>query len=497
MFSNKSVIIIGAGVGGITTAIILAKNGFRVSVYEKNASPGGRCGQIIREGHRFDSGATILLMPSIYKKVFDSIGLQFEDCLELRTLSNVYKIFFGNGKELIFSNDHDFMKNQLEKIEPGSYENFKLYVKKGYKFFQISIDKLLGKNFYKFYEFITPANLPLLIDLKMYISHKNYTKKFFKDPYLNQAFTFQNIYVGQSPDDSPALFSMIPSAELHEKGQFPIGGMYGIVEKLMEHAKNLGVRFYFNSRVEKIQIIKNKADSVILHDGSVKNGDIIVVNADLPYAYSKLLPDIKISSRINKMKHSCSAIVFHWGIDTFFPQLEHHNVFLSDDYYYNLFMIFKKKSMSDNPSFYIHSPVKTDPSAAPPGRDSLSVIVPAGHLDNKYPQNWESLKKTARIAILNRLNKIGINDLEKHIKFEICYTPSTWESIYNISKGSVFGSLNHSILQMGYFRPHNRHDHYRNLFFVGGSTHPGNGVPLVLLSAKLTSERILKETVNL
>ena len=160
-------------------------------------------------------------------------------------------------------------------------------------------------------------------------------------------------------------------------------------------------------------------------------------------------------------------------------------------------MIFREKSLSDKPSFYIHSPVRTDPSAAPPDEDTLSVIVPVGHLDEKYKQDWDYLKTVARSEVFNRLKDIGIEDFERNIKFEICCPPKSWENTYNISRGSVFGSLSHSIMQMGYFRPHNRHDIYRNLFFVGGSTHPGNGVPLVLLSAKLTAERIFKESNKL
>ena len=155
--------------------------------------------------------------------------------------------------------------------------------------------------------------------------------------------------------------------------------------------------------------------------------------------------------------------------------------------------IFDHHSLSENPSFYIHAPVRTDLTAAPADQDSVSVIVPIGHLDEKNPQDWEELKMMARSEVLKRLKHEGFNDLEDHIKFEICYTPVAWKSIYNVARGSVFGSIGHNIMQMGYFRPHNRHNRYRNLYFVGGSTHPGNGVPLVLLSAKLTSERILKE----
>ena len=397
MDHNKTVIIIGAGIGGIATSISLAKNGYKVRVYEKTSGPGGRCGQIIREGHRFDLGATILLMPSVYREVFEYLGLNLDDLLELKSLAAIYKIYFGNGNEMAFSMDQEIIKEQLEKIEPGSFENFKLYIDEGLKFFKISMKKLLGKNFYNFFQFAKPGNIALLTQLKTYISHTSYISRFFKNSDLRRAFTFQNIYVGQNPYKSPALFSMLPAVELTEGALFPVGGMFMIVEKLVSIAKNSGVEFFFNAPVVKIETGSNSASGIILGDGTMKHADIIVVNADLPYAYSNLLPGSRISRRINKMSYACWAIVFHWGLDKTYPQLWHHSVFLSSDYKNNLDMIFNKKIFSDKPSFYIHAPVNTDPTAAPPGQDSLSLIVPVGHLDKNYAQNWDYLRENSKV----------------------------------------------------------------------------------------------------
>ena len=220
--------------------------------------------------------------------------------------------------------------------------------------------------------------------------------------------------------------------------------------------------------------------------------DVIVANADLPYVYRNLLPDRRKSEKLDRMRYSCSAICFHWGLDKVYPQLGHHSVFLSEDFREGLDKIFSEKSVSDHPSFYIHAPVRTDPSAAPENQDTLSFIVGAGHIDKMKKQDWDAISRKTRNALIQRLKQLGLEDIEEHIKFEICYTPVNWENACNISRGSVFGSLAHNLMQMGYFRPHNRHSRYRNLFFVGGSTHPGNGIPNILISAKLTSERILK-----
>jgi len=494
MTNNKLAVVVGAGIGGIATAVFLAKKGFQVKVYEKNSAPGGRCGQTIRDGHRFDLGATIFLMPSIYRQVFGSLDLKLEDCFEINPLPTIYKVYFDDGTHIAFNADHSKMQEQLEKIETGSFQKFKSYISKGYVHFQLAISKLIGRNFYHAFDFITLKNAWLLIQLKTYIKHHVYIRRFFKHQHLKMAFTFQNIYVGQSPYSSPALFSMLPAAELTEGSLFPTGGMHMVAEKLISIATYLGVQFYYNKPVAKINVVDKKASSITLEDGSEISADIFIANADLPYVYRELLPTSRISARLNRKKYSCSAIVFHWGLDKIYSQLGHHSVFLSEEYRKNLTMIFEEKSLAEDPSFYVHAPARTDPTAAPQNEDTISVIVPVGHLDTKHPQDWNQLKNIARTGVINRFIKLGMDDIENHIKFEICYLPTTWNNIYNISKGSVFGSLNHSIMQMGYFRPHNKHNRYQNLYFVGGSTHPGNGVPLVLLSAKLTSERILKDT---
>ncbi len=490
----KNVAIIGAGAGGIATAIKLAQNGYRVTVYEKNASPGGRCGQLIRDGHRFDLGATIFLMPSIYREVFASLGLKLEDSIVSKPLPVIYKLYYGNGQTFDFTTNSSKMKAQLERIEPGSFQYMQRYIKTGYNLFKISMDKLLGRNFYHLFDFINFGNVKLMFQIKTHIRHMTYIKQFFKNPLLQVAFTFQNIYVGQNPFTAPALFSMLPAAELSEGSLYPVGGMYKIIEKLLEVATELGVDFQYNKTVMRINVDADHATGLLFEDGSEVASDIVVANADLPYVYKELLPDRLRSFKMNFLKYSCSGMVFHWGLDKAYPQLAHHSVFLSGDYKKSLDKIFKDKTMAESPSFYIHAPVKNDPAAAPEGQDTISVIVPVGHLDPKKHQDWVELKRIAREGIINRLKAEGLNDLEEHIKFEICYLPKTWENVLNIAKGSVFGSISHSILQMGYFRPHNRHPRYKNLYFVGGSTHPGNGVPLVLLSSKLTSERILKDT---
>ncbi|MDP3914014.1 MAG: phytoene desaturase family protein [Bacteroidota bacterium] len=493
MNNKPKAVIIGAGVGGIATAAFLAQNGYAVEVFEKNARPGGRCGQLIQEGHRFDLGATILLMPSLYRKVLSELGIDLEKDLETTSLEPVYKLFFSDGSDFAFTRNPEKMKAQLEAIEPGSFLKFQEYVKEGYEFFNLSINDLLGKNFDHLFQFVNLKSMRLLLKLKVWIFHTDYIKRFFKNRHLRMAFTFQNIYVGQNPYQAPAFFSMLPGAEIAEGALFPKGGMHRIVEKLLEKATSLGVTIHYKKPIEKIILNCNKTEGILLEDGTIIHADLVIASADLPYVYKELLPDKEAADRLKKRKYSCSAIVFHWGVDKVYPQLDHHSVFLNDPYKDGLNKIFKEKSLSREPSFYIHAPVRSDKSAAPENHDTLSVIVPVAHIDTKYDQDWKKLKQTARAGVISRLKKAGMDDIEDHIKFEVSYLPKTWKKTCNVTRGSVFGSLEHTIFQMGYFRPHNQHKKYRNLYFAGGSTHPGNGVPLVLLGAKLTTERILND----
>lgn len=490
---KRKAVIIGSGIGGLCTAAYLSGNGFEVEIYEKNNNPGGRCGQIIQDGHRFDLGATILLMPSLYRQVLSEVGINLDEDLETKSLDPVYKLFFGNDNVFKFTRDFKLMESQLESIEPGSFAKFQKYVSEGYRFYDMAMNDLLGKNFDSIFEFVNFKSVMLLLKLKTWKKHSDYIKKYFTDEQLRMAFTFQNIYVGQNPYEAPAFFSMLPGVEIAEGALFPKGGMHRLVEKLIEINEKQGVKIFYKAAVSKILVDGNKVSGIELENENIVYADLIIANADLPYVYKNLLDDKSKSKSLNRKKYSCSAIVFHWATNKYYPHLDHHSVFLNEPYKKGLEKIFNDKSLSVNPSFYVHAPVRTDITAAPSGADTLSVIVPVAHLDAKNVNDWKKLKKRARAAVIKRLIEAGLTDIEEQIKFEICYLPKTWETTCNVTKGSVFGSLGHTIFQMGYFRPHNRHKKFKNLYFAGGSTQPGNGVPLVLLSAKLTNERILND----
>jgi phytoene desaturase len=492
MYTHSTALVIGAGLGGIATAARLARAGFNVKVLEKNEAPGGRCSQIIRDGHRFDIGPTLLLMPEIFAETYTALGERMEDHLELRRIDPTYQLRFEDGAQLALTSNLNTMQAQLEAIEPGSFGGLLRYLVEGQEAYHLCLQRFVGRNFYHLLDYFSLQNLPLLFKLKALVKHYDNIGHYFQDPHLKAAFTFQNMYLGLSPFDAPATYSLVQYTELADGVWFPIGGMYRVIESLVWLAEAQGVQFLYNTPVQRIVVDGNHATGVVLQDGSLLRADVIVANADLPYVYSHLLPNRAEANHLEHLKYTCSAIMFYWGVDTVYPQLGTHNVFLAGDYRASFDRIFNDHLLPDEPSFYVHAPARTDPSAAPDGEDTLMVLVPAGHLDVDSSQDWGALQARARSAVMHRLASAGIVDLEKHVKFEVNYTPCDWLSIYNLAKGAAFG-LSHNFMQVGYLRPQNRDRRYGNLYFVGSSTHPGTGLPMVLLSARLTTERILKE----
>jgi phytoene desaturase len=261
---------------------------------------------------------------------------------------------------------------------------------------------------------------------------------------------------------------------------------------LMAIAKKKGVEFRFNAPVEKILVTGNRATGVALADGETLPADLIVANADLGYVYLRLLPIDGTARRIDRMEYGCSTVTFYWGIDRQYPGMAPHTVLFSGDYRRNFDAVLKEGTLADEPNFYLHATAGMDPSTAPPGHDAWTVAIPVGHIRGDGSQDWPALQSRARAFVLRRLAQAGLADVESHITVERSFLPEDWRNRFNLTRGASHG-LSHKLLQMGYFRPHNRHDRYRNLYFTGASTHPGTSVPMVLTSSRFVAERILRE----
>ena len=490
--NTKSVIVIGAGIGGITAAIHLAKHGVHVTVVEKNSHPGGRCDRFSREGHHFDTGPTLLVMPLLYDAEFNSLGTSLRERLDLRRVDPTYNLVFDDGSQLALTSDLKRLQEQLDSIQTGSFQGFLRYLTEGERHYQLALEKLVNRNFLKASDFFNFQNLALTFRLKALVNHYRNMSSYFDDPRLKTAFTFQDVYMGLSPFEAPATFSLMPYTELTHGVWYPKGGMYAVVETLIDLARTLGVEFAFNKSVERIDTNSSRVTAVILADGSHLAADAILANADLPYVYHDLLPQDEMAKSLMRKQFSCSVISFFWGLNKAYENLNPHTLFLADDYRENFDSIIRDLSLPVNPSLYLHAPARLDPSMAPRGEDTLIAIVPVGHLNEKNEQNWDDLRDKARQHVFRRLKSIGITDIAAHIKFEETYTPLSWRKRYNLLKGSTHG-LSHTLTQLAYFRPSNRHPRYKNLFFVGASTHPGTGMPTAMVSGRLVTERILND----
>jgi phytoene desaturase len=487
--SQKSIVIVGAGLGGIAAAAHLARRGLHVTVLEKNARPGGRCDRFSRNGHHFDTGPTLFIMPHVFEDEFATLGASLHDMLDLQRVDPTYRLVFDDGSQLALTSDMKAMHDQLEAIEPDSFQGFMRYMDEGHRHYHEAMEHLVNRDFRTAGAFFSLRNLPLLFSLKPFSRHYSRMAAYFDEPRLKSAFTFQDMYMGLSPFEAPATFSMMPYTEMAHGVWYPRGGLYRVVEALTEIAQRAGVEFAFDTAVKQIELDGQRAKGVILEDGQRLAADGILANADLPYVYQDLLPPDGRAEQLARKRYSCSVISFFWGVDRPYEGLGPHTLFLADDFRANFDAIIRDLTIPANPSLYIHAPARLDPAMAPAGEDTLIAVVPVGHMNGRQDQDWKALIKQARQAVFQRLELLGITDLEAHIKFETCFTPLSWRKRYNLVRGSTHG-LCHNLMQLGYFRPGNRHPRYHNLYFVGASTHPGTGMPTALVSARLAAQRM-------
>ncbi|NLE72997.1 MAG: phytoene desaturase [Actinomycetales bacterium] len=497
----REAIVVGAGVGGLSAAAHLARRGLRVTVVERHRGPGGRLGRFTREGHVFSTGPTLLIMPLLYRTEMARLGLDVETALAPRRVDPTYDVVFDDGARLAMTSDLVAMRDQLEALEPGAFGGFLRYVDEGRDHYHRAMPRLVDRDFRRWTDFLTPANALLALQIRALLPHYRHMGRFFATPRLKAAFTYQDVYMGLSPFSAPSTFSLTPYSELAHGVWYPTGGMYRIAEALAEAAEDAGVRFRYATSVRRIEVAGGRATGVVLDDGAELAADVVVANADLAYVYRHLLPDARAAARIERRTFSGSAISFFWGTDRRYPELAPHTLFLSDAYRENFDRIERNEPLPDRPSVYVHAATRLDPAAAPEGRDTLVVVVPTGHMryDGDDPallareeEAWAAERERARAAALDRLAQVGVTDLAEHVVVEATATPPTWRAQHNLVRGATHG-LAHTLTQLAYLRPHNRHARYRNLYFAGASTHPGTGVPTAMVSGRLAAERVLDD----
>ncbi|KAJ6262053.1 hypothetical protein Dda_2856 [Drechslerella dactyloides] len=501
---RPSVVVVGAGVGGCAAAARLAKAGLEVTVVEKNSFTGGRC-SIIRDGeHRFDQGPSLMLLPNLFHETFADLDTSIAaEGVHLLKCDPNYQVFFHDGENITLSSDLAHMKPEIEKWEgPAGFGRYLSFLSEGHKHYEFSVQKALKRNFPSVFSML---RLDLLTDLwSMFIIPSLYTRasKYFRTDRLRRCFTFGSMYMGMSPYDSPGLYSLLQFTELAEGIWYPQGGFHRIVEAIVSIGTKLGVKYRLSSPVGSVLLSEDgtRATGVVLESGDELRADIVLINADLVYAYNNLLPETAYSKSLTKKPASCSSISFYWSMDRVIDELSAHNIFMAEEFKESFNDIFKKLEMPEEPSFYVNVPSRIDPSAAPEGKDSIVVLVPMGHLKDdengqgtKSDEHWNFLVNRVRDFVITTIEqRTGVLGLRDAIAAERINTPLTWKDRFNLDRGGILG------LTIGFwnalaFRPKTRHSRIPNIYFVGASTHPGTGVPICLAGAKITTEQMLED----
>jgi phytoene desaturase len=488
MSSPNKIIVIGAGVGGLSAAVRLAHQGYQVEVLEKGPEAGGRCGQLRVGGFTFDTGPTLLLMPEVLEETFQAVGRKMSDYLTLTRCDPNYRIHFRDGSDVTFTTELTQMANELERLEPGSFSRYLSFLALGREQYRVSLERFVGRNFDSVMQMFSPGNLREVLRIKAHKKMYSEVSRFFQDDRLRAALTFQTMYLGISPYEAPAVYGLLPFTELAVGIWFPKGGMYAIPRALEKLGRELGVTYRYRTEVKKVATANGRTTGVVLADGSHEAASAVVCNADLPWAYRNLIdPADSTLPRAEKLKYTSSAFMMYLGTRKKYPGLLHHNVVFGRDYRGSFTDIFERFQVPEDPAFYVNAPAHTDPSLAPEGKDSLYVLVPVPHRHASI--DWAVEGPKVREKVLDRLAELGYADLRENIEVERHFTPDDYATTLNLEKGSAFG-LSHNFFQVGPFRPTNVDPNLPNLFFVGASTQPGTGLPMVMLSAKLVAERV-------
>ena len=488
----ERVSVIGAGLGGIAAAGSLAAAGFEVEVFERTAGPGGKAGSKMIGPYRFDTGPSLLTMPSVFDEWFTGLGMRRADYLQFVPLSPITRYFFSDGSRL---NSYSQKERFLDEIRTHIGENprhlqqyfeacRKIYATAGNIFLRHSLHEI---ETYLSGEFL--RTLPGLPFIGAMTKMDSINRRYFSDPRLVQLFNRYATYNGSSPYKTPGTMTLIPHIE-YDQGAFGVkGGIHAIPASMYAAARKKGVHFHFSSPVEKI-LIKNDRVEGILVDGKRIESPIVVSNADVLNTYEKLLsvPGSPEAQRYRRLEPSSSGIVFYWGVRKSFPRLGLHNIFFSRDYPEEFRWIFDDGDIPEDLTVYINITSKLSTEDAPEGRENWFVLINA---PADSGQNWPAVIGKVRNIVLEKLSVRLETDLRPLIDVEENLSPPEIESRTSSTHGSLYGIASNSI-QASFLRHRNRCRHPEGLFFCGGSAHPGGGMPLVVLSGIIAAKLAIK-----
>jgi phytoene desaturase len=481
-------LVIGAGFGGLAAAVRLAAKGWRVTVLEKLDAPGGRAYVHRRDGHVFDAGPTIITVPHLFEELWALAGRRLADDVELRQLDPFYRIRFNDGTHFDYSGDVDRMRAEVRRISPADAAGYERFMAEADHCFALGFEALGDKAFDTVGDLITAS--PAILRMRGWRSLHGMVAAHLKHPKLRVAFSLQSLLIGGNPFTVTCIYSLINALERRFGVHWAVGGTGSLVHGLANVLEGLGGTLRLNAQVKRIEVDRGRATGVTLANADGSDGeriaaDIVVSNGDTAWTYKHLVaPEHRrhwSDRRIDRGRYSMSLFVWYFGTDRRFPDVPHHMMALGPRYEGLLTDIFKRHALADDFSLYLHRPTASDDTMAPPGRDTFYALAPVPHL--KSGTDWPAYAETFRQRIQARLESTVLPGLGRHLTTSFVTTPQDFNDRLLSMNGAAFG-LEPLLLQSAWFRPHNRSEDVPGLYMVGASTHPGAGVPGVLMSAR-------------
>jgi diapolycopene oxygenase len=496
---TKKVVVIGAGLGGMSAAIMLARSGFQVTILEKNAHAGGKLNQLQVQGFSFDLGPSIFTLPQAFRPLFEGEGKRLEDYVALERVDPQWRNFFEDGRIIDLYENPERMRAELAPLGPDVFDEYERFLAYSRRQYDILERGYLSRGFDSFAQFLRFYGWRDARELDSLRSMSGSIGERLKNQYLRDIFEYFIKYVGSSACDSPAFMNLMPNIQLEFGLWYVKQGLFQLSHALRMRLEETGVQLLLQHEVLAIKRSSGRVTGVQARcgNGLMKRfeADYIVCNMEVVPATDKLLQQPKeAKKKMRRLEPACSGIVLHLGLDRVYPQLAHHNFFYSRNLHEHFHRVFRQKKLPDDPTIYVVAPTRTDPSQAPPGCDNLKLLPHIPYINDKNPYAREDYAALKDLCF-EKLERMGLTDLRRHIVVEDFWTPFDIEARYGSNRGAIYGVVCDRRRNFA-FKAAKRSDEYPNLFFVGGSVNPGAGMPMVSLCGQHVAAMIVEQSLT-